>query len=448
MKTTALLQTTAERAARGTRKWPGHAAAAVLGAALLGGCAVVPAPGYDYGYGDVVTATVAPPVPYVEAVPVAPFTGAIWVGGYWDWVGSRHVWYPGHYEHPRPGMFYRQPGWTHGSQASGPRLSSTQDPLPRRLRRAGARLLDQLAEDWTTRPDRRYLMSALAISLFAHLILFALHFTAPGPTRPERDDGLEVVLLNAGTGHAPAQAQLRAQVASDGGGDAASGHAKAPVPHSAASRDGKLLAELQQRQAALEAEQRRLAASLSRAPGQAPTPPGRIGRAEVPQQQYAGEPVGRGQRRRGIVEHRRRGRPGGQRRRRQRRHRGGDQYPGRPVQRRVRAVGRRGRRQWRLQQLERDGWQQLGLCQPGRLRFGGGRRRHGCGREQWQHRHGRHSGAGRVRAVDRRGWGHGRRGQQHGRCRRQGRRVLRAGRQRRTLDHNENGIPHALKKLL
>ncbi|WP_296560953.1 hypothetical protein [Pigmentiphaga sp.] len=115
MKTTALLQTTAERAARGTRKWPGHAAAAVLGAALLGGCAVVPAPGYDYGYGDVVTATVAPPVPYVEAVPVAPFTGAIWVGGYWDWVGSRHVWYPGHYEHPRPGMFYRQPGWTHGS---------------------------------------------------------------------------------------------------------------------------------------------------------------------------------------------------------------------------------------------------------------------------------------------------------------------------------------------
>jgi len=175
--------------------------------------------------------------------------------------------------HPPP-----PPPPPHGKPAaSGPRPSSTQDPLPRRLRRAGARVLDQLAEDWTTRPDRRYLMSALAISLFAHLILFALHFTAPRPTRPERDDGLEVVLLNAGTGHAPAQAQLRAQVASDGGGDAASGHAKAPVPHAAASRDGKLLAELQQRQAALEAEQRRLTASLSRDHGQAPTPPGPLG---------------------------------------------------------------------------------------------------------------------------------------------------------------------------
>ena len=115
MKTTTLLQTAAERNTRGARKWPGHAAAALLGAALLGGCAVVPAPGYDYEYGDVVTANVAPPVPYVEAVPVAPFVGAVWVGGYWDWAGGRHVWYPGHYEHPRTGWSYRQPGWTHGS---------------------------------------------------------------------------------------------------------------------------------------------------------------------------------------------------------------------------------------------------------------------------------------------------------------------------------------------
>jgi len=165
--------------------------------------------------------------------------------------------------------------------ASAPRPPSPQDPLPRRLRRAGARLCAQLAQDWTTRPDRRYLMSAVAISLFAHLILFALHFTAPRPTRPERDAGLEVILLNAGTGRAPAKALLRAQVASDGGGDAASGHAQAPVPHAAANRDGRLLAELQQRQAALEAEQRRLTAALSRDRGHAPTPAGPLGAPAV-----------------------------------------------------------------------------------------------------------------------------------------------------------------------
>jgi len=138
-------------------------------------------------------------------------------------------------------------------------------------------MIARLAEDWTTRPERRYLMSAIVISLLAHGILFILHFTAPRPQRPERDAGLEVVLLNAGTRQAPAKAELRAQVASDGGGDAMAGHAKVPVPHAAADRNGKLLAELEQRQAALEAEQRRLAAALSRQRGHAPTPPGPLG---------------------------------------------------------------------------------------------------------------------------------------------------------------------------
>lgn len=103
---------------RRARAWP-FAVAAVLAAATLTGCVVAPpaAPMYaDGGYydGEVVSATVAPPAPYVETIPVAPFAGAIWIGGFWDWSGGRHVWHPGRYEHPRPGYSYRQPSWTHG----------------------------------------------------------------------------------------------------------------------------------------------------------------------------------------------------------------------------------------------------------------------------------------------------------------------------------------------
>ena len=93
------------------------ATAAVLGASALGGCVVAPVrPAYASGYYEdgAVFADAAPPAPYVESIPIAPFAGAIWIGGFWDWSGGRHVWRPGHYERPRPGFIYRQPGWTHG----------------------------------------------------------------------------------------------------------------------------------------------------------------------------------------------------------------------------------------------------------------------------------------------------------------------------------------------
>lgn len=91
--------------------------AVVLGATALSGCVVAPmGPAYTSGYYDegTVVADIAPPAPYVETIPVAPFAGAIWIGGFWDWSGGRHVWRPGHYERPRPGFNYRQPGWAHG----------------------------------------------------------------------------------------------------------------------------------------------------------------------------------------------------------------------------------------------------------------------------------------------------------------------------------------------
>ena len=68
----------------------------------------VPARGYEPSE---VSVEVAPPSPYVEVVPVLPYPGAIWIGGYWGWNGGRHLWVPGRYEQPRPGYRYRPHAW-------------------------------------------------------------------------------------------------------------------------------------------------------------------------------------------------------------------------------------------------------------------------------------------------------------------------------------------------
>ena len=85
-------------------------------AASLSACVVAPAyptSGAYYEGGPVVVATVPPPVPYVETVPVAPYGGAVWIGGYWGWSGGRHQWVPGHYEHARPGYAWSPHRWEH-----------------------------------------------------------------------------------------------------------------------------------------------------------------------------------------------------------------------------------------------------------------------------------------------------------------------------------------------
>ncbi len=53
---------------------------------------------------------VAPPPPRVEVVP-APRRGWVWVPGYWDWRGRRHVWVAGTWVRERPGYRYFEPHW-------------------------------------------------------------------------------------------------------------------------------------------------------------------------------------------------------------------------------------------------------------------------------------------------------------------------------------------------
>ena len=106
--------------------------AAALALALLAGCIVAPyrQPGgygggpsgpYGQGYGNpgygapsdapMAVADVEPPPPYLEVIPLLPFAGAIWLGGYWGWNGGRHVWVGGHYDHPREGYAWSPHRW-------------------------------------------------------------------------------------------------------------------------------------------------------------------------------------------------------------------------------------------------------------------------------------------------------------------------------------------------
>ncbi len=52
----------------------------------------------------------APPPPRYEAVPAAR-RGYVWVPGYWNARGDRHVWHRGHWERSRAGYSYIQPNW-------------------------------------------------------------------------------------------------------------------------------------------------------------------------------------------------------------------------------------------------------------------------------------------------------------------------------------------------
>lgn len=53
----------------------------------------------------------APPENRYEAVPRAR-RGYLWVPGYWNARGQRHVWQAGHWERSRAGYNYVQPSWT------------------------------------------------------------------------------------------------------------------------------------------------------------------------------------------------------------------------------------------------------------------------------------------------------------------------------------------------
>ncbi|HTH79268.1 MAG TPA: hypothetical protein VL593_09840 [Ramlibacter sp.] len=95
------------------------AAGALVG---LAGCVAYPVGPYGYnGYGDPygqgIVAPMAPPPVVAENYGLAPWPGALWIGGYWSWSGGRHSWTPGRWERPRAGYHWAPRTWEqHGHE--------------------------------------------------------------------------------------------------------------------------------------------------------------------------------------------------------------------------------------------------------------------------------------------------------------------------------------------
>ncbi len=62
------------------------------------------------GYGALLV-DVAPPSPLGEAIPPAPWPDAVWIPGYWAWMGERWSWVAGYWQAARPGWLWESPRW-------------------------------------------------------------------------------------------------------------------------------------------------------------------------------------------------------------------------------------------------------------------------------------------------------------------------------------------------
>lgn len=115
--------------------------------------------------------------------------------------------------------------------------------------------------------DRR-LWLAIIISLAVHGLLLSLHFTFPDASRKIREKGMDIILVNARTRHAPSDAQALAQANLDGGGNTDDNlRARTPLVSTEQQSDGDDLHQMRRRVRDLEAAQRKMlthAADLAR----------------------------------------------------------------------------------------------------------------------------------------------------------------------------------------
>lgn len=113
--------------------------------------------------------------------------------------------------------------------------------------------------------ERRLMAIAVAVSLAVHLVLFAIRFAPPLPSRAlPFDSRLPVILVNARSHAEPLQADALAQASLDGGGDAEAGRVRSPLPDLAHREDGSRLDAQRRRVAELEDRQERLLRMLVR----------------------------------------------------------------------------------------------------------------------------------------------------------------------------------------
>lgn len=77
----------------------------------LGGCLVRGRAGFGATVSPGVVVYQDPPPPRMVVQPAAPYGGAVWVEGNWQWNGAQWVWADGYWQQPRVGYVYVQPRW-------------------------------------------------------------------------------------------------------------------------------------------------------------------------------------------------------------------------------------------------------------------------------------------------------------------------------------------------
>lgn len=114
---------------------------------------------------------------------------------------------------------------------------------------------------WLT-AQRRFLGWGILLSVLLHLAVLAWQRTTP-PAPAPRPSELEIVLINAGTESEPSQAQLLAQVNTDGGGEAQSGFRTTTAPQTGETAEPVLLDALVQQRQELELQQQQLLTQIN-----------------------------------------------------------------------------------------------------------------------------------------------------------------------------------------
>lgn len=105
----------------------------------------------------------------------------------------------------------------------------------------------------------------LAVSVALHALVLTVRFVDPeGFNRVFRDTPLEVILVNARSDEAPAEAQAIAQASLAGGGEAERGRATSPLPPSREFQLGDAPDDARRRVEDLQSQQQQLLAALRR----------------------------------------------------------------------------------------------------------------------------------------------------------------------------------------
>lgn len=148
-----------------------RAAPGLFAGLLLSGCAVLPppesAPWPEQGYAtpgqppvtwvepamypvEPTYISVAPPPPPREVIPVIPFTGAVWIGGYWGWQ-NQWIWTPGRWTRP-PSVHHRWTPPRYERQGPGTRYVPGYWAGPQMPERPARPPIPPRSEPWTPRP--------------------------------------------------------------------------------------------------------------------------------------------------------------------------------------------------------------------------------------------------------------------------------------------------------